>query len=96
LAQANFRAAALVLAGQGPDAVITKIMAEIDSMKITPARRPRRRTTAADRDRAATEFLNGPACASWTAQNPSPRTEVAAAAKVNGARGGRPRKAVAS
>jgi hypothetical protein len=62
----HFEGLARVLAGLGDNRVIAPFMSdEVDSMKMAPARRPRRpRLTAAERRaRRATAWLAGPA---WT------------------------------
>jgi hypothetical protein len=55
-----FEGLARIIAGLGDDRVIAPFMVdEVDSTKMTPARRPRRpRPTAADRARAATEWVS--------------------------------------
>jgi hypothetical protein len=64
----SFEGVARILAGLGDDRVIAMFMDQINAS--TPVRRPRRpRPTAADRARAATAWLNGPA---WTIVDPDP------------------------
>src|SRR5260370_17447833 len=72
-ARGNLEAIARVLAGLGDDEAISLIMTEIDSIKVTPARRPR--STAVERDQAAAAWFAGPAWALRPEPEPSPYGE---------------------
>jgi hypothetical protein len=73
----SFEGVARILAGLGDNRVIAPFMSdEVDSTKMTPARRPRRpRPTAVDRARLAAAWLAGPAWELGPEPEPSPYGE---------------------